>query len=173
MLLICWGSCTTCPTVKILISYLQRSVSFYWNFPPDRMNKQQPSQSASVFRPFATQRLLYRRMVTEYTWLIGWNICGLLVYYVITISILTYLFTPWGRVLLENLPSSAASQGIPRTLWNPMFHHRIHKCPPSVPILSQLHPVSTPSHFRKILLNIILPSTSRSPQWTLSLGFPY
>ena len=96
--------------------------------------------------------------------------------------LLTYLLTPWSRVLLEKLTGSAASQEIPCILWKPKDHYRTHKCPPPLPILSHLHPVTTtPTSWRSILIlsshrrlglpNVLFPSVF--PTRTLCTHLPY
>ena len=59
-----------------------------------------------------------------------------------------------------------ASQEIPCILWNPKFHHRIHKCPPPVHVLSEIDPVHA------FHLNI-LPFTPGSSMCSLSLRIPH
>jgi hypothetical protein len=58
------------------------------------------------------------------------------VVYTVHCDIITYLLT-YSMVQSPSWETSwfAASQEIPRILWNPKVHYRIHKLPPPVPIL--------------------------------------
>ena len=72
----------------------------------------------------------------------------------------TYLLTYLLTYSVQQSPSwesnrFSASQEIPRILWNPKVHYRIHKCPPPVYILSQFDSGHNPKpHFLKTHLNI-------------------
>jgi hypothetical protein len=59
----------------------------------------------------------------------------------------------------------AATQALRSILWNPEVHHRVHKSPPPVPILSQIDPIHTiPTYLSKIHFNIYYAKTIPIPK---------
>jgi len=69
----------------------------------------------------------------------------------------------------------SASQEIPRILWKPKVHCRIHKCLPPVPILSQIDPVHTPTSHLTSYISSLKPVLMLSTHpcfisWAVSLS---
>jgi hypothetical protein len=82
-----------------------------------------------------------------------------------------YLLTPWCRISFEKLIVTQVVKKYPAFLRNPKVHHRVHKSPPPDPILSQPNSVRPiDPYLSKVHLNVILPPTPRSSQWSLAFG---
>jgi hypothetical protein len=65
--------------------------------------------------------------------------------------------------------SPSAPQEIPRILWNANVHYRAHNNRLLVPIVTQSIQSTHPQHLFMTNFNIILPPTTMSSKWCLSL----
>jgi hypothetical protein len=71
-----------------------------------------------------------------------------------------YCLASWGKSPSSEANSLSVSKEVPRLLWNPRAHYRVHNSLPLVPILIQMNPVH--NFPTSIHSNIILPTTPRS-----------
>ena len=69
--------------------------------------------------------------------------------YKIYLDVFIHLLTS----LVEQNPSSKASQEIPHMLWNPKVHYRVYKCPLPLPFLSQIDPGHAPTSQTNLFRN--------------------
>jgi len=86
---------------------------------------------------------------------------------------ITFLVTPRSRVLLEKLAGPQLVKKFPSFYGTRRFITALQvptACPYLEPDQSSPYPTS---HFLKIHLNIILPSTPGSPKWSISHRFPH
>jgi hypothetical protein len=87
--------------------------------------------------------------------------------------LLTYVFTPRCRTVFEKPIVTQLFKKFLLSVWKPKIYYCIHKCPPLDPILNQPIPVRPiDSYLPNVQLNVILPSTTRSSQWSLPFGPP-
>ena len=88
--------------------------------------------------------------------------------------LLAYLLTPRSRVLLEKLNGSKLVKKFPAFYGTRKFITAFTSARHlSLSRASSIQSMPPTSHFLKIHLNIILPSTPESSKWCLSLRFPH